>query len=153
MQVCIFFFFLLIILVWMHLLCCLMHPSFSFFCLCMYVCSWFSCGWPHSVHAPCDHPLSKVNKCMRTLVGCYHIQTLKGAKLPPHLNQRLKKIPKRNPKTEKITKPRQIQSPKGKKLRVHWLVFCNVYDIPPNHAMTSTLTDSNLCVFLKSLFL
>lgn len=152
MQVCIFF--LLIILVWMHLLL-LFDASFFFFLLfVMHVCSWFSCGWPPSVHAPCDHPLSKVNKCMYTLVGCHQIQTLKGAKLPPHLNQRLKKIPKRNPKKEKITKPRQIQSPKGKTLRVHWLVFYNnICDIPPICAMTYTLANSELCVFLKLLFL
>lgn len=132
-----------------------MHPSFSFFCLCMYVWSWFSHGWPHSLHAPCDHPFSKVNKCMRTLVGWHQIQTLKGAKLPPRLNQRLKKIPERNPKKEKIPKPRQIQSPKGKKLCVYWLVFCDVCDLlypPPIYAAASTLANPKLCVFLKSLF-
>lgn len=99
----------------------------SFVCACM--CALDSPMAGHTLHAPCDHPLSKVNKCMRTLVGCHQTQTLKGAKLPPHLNQRLKKIPKRNPKKEKIPKPRQIQSLKGKMFCVYWLVFWDVCDL------------------------
>lgn len=127
----------------------------SFFCSCVCVCFWFSNGWPHSVHAPCHHPLSKVNKCMCTLVDCHKIQTLKGAKLPPHLNQKLKKIQKRNLKEEKISKLRQIQSPKGKKLHVYWLVFCNVCDLPvPPHPYHSLgLRKQQLFVFLRSLSL
>ena len=127
-----------------------MHPPFFFFCLCMCVCV---CALDSpiaghtSVHAPRHHPLSKVNKCMCTLVGCHQIQTLKGAKLPPHLNQKLKKIQKKNLKEEKISKLRQIQSPKGKKLPVYWLVFYNVCDLPiPPHPY------HNLCLSKQQVF-
>lgn len=129
-SLCKFASFFLIILVWMHLLL-LFDASFFLFLLFVHVCVLLILlCWPLSVHAPCQHPLSKVNKCMCTLVGCHHTQTLKGAKLPPHLNQRLKKIQKRKVKEEKISKLRQTQSPKGKPWHVYWHVFCNVCDLP-----------------------
>lgn len=116
----------------MHLLLLFDASCFSFFCLCMHVRPWFSSGWSHSVHVSCHHPLSKVNKCMCTLVGCYHIPTLKGAKLPLHLNQRLKKIPKENQKKEKSPESSQVKNLKGKKSCVYWLVFCNTSDLSPS---------------------
>lgn len=88
-------------------------------------------------------PLSKVNKCMCILVGWYQTQTLKEANLLPRLNQRPKKIPKRSPKKEKISKTRQIRSPKGKKLHVSWLVFFPVF------ALTPCLHPNHPCHFCK----
>lgn len=125
------FFFLLIILVWMHLLL-LVDASSSFFLLFAHVWVLLVLLWLLTPCAcPMWPPLSKVNKCMRTLAGCHQIQTLTGAKLPPHLNKRLKKMAKRNPEKEKIPKSKQIQSPKGKKLRMPWLLFCNVCSLSP----------------------
>lgn len=150
------FFFLLIILVWMHLLL-LFDASLFFFLLFVHVCVLLILLWLATLCACLvQSPPLQVNKCMCTLVGHHQIQILTRAKLPPHLKQRLKKIPKKNLKKEKISNPKQIQSPKGKKLLVYWLVFCNVCDcrLPPSiHATTSTLANNKFYAFLKSLFL
>lgn len=139
-SLCKFASFFLIILVRMHLLL-LFDASFSLFLLFVHVCGLLILlSWPPSVHAPCQHPLSKVNKCMCTLVGCHHTQTPKGAKPPPHLNQRLKKTQKRKVKEEKISKLRQTQSPEGKTWHVYWLVFCNVCDLPLRPPPPTTTT-------------
>lgn len=122
MQVCIFFF-LLIILLWMHLLL-LFDASFFFFLLFVHVYVLLILLWLATLCAcPMWPPPSKVNKCMYTLVGCHPMQTQKGTEIPSHLNQRSKKIPKRDPKKEKIPKPKQMLNLKGKKIYLYWLVL------------------------------
>lgn len=101
--------------------CFLFFSFFLFAHVCMYF--WFSYGWPPSMHASYNHSLSKVNKCMCVLVGCYQTQTFKGAKLHLVPNQRLKKIHEENQKREKSPKPTPVKSKKGKNPCVYWFVF------------------------------
>lgn len=128
----------------------LFDASFFFFLfVCACVCSWFSYGWPPSMHASCHHTLSKVNKCMCILVGCYQTQTFKGANLHLLLNQRLKKIHEENQKKEKSLNLTQVKNKKGKKPFVLAFVF-SPFDLSLHACYHVHVCKQQLCESPKS---